>query len=132
MGVKLTKMSQTANEILAVYILVELFEFGSSWYNIRLNAAQLTNFQQVVYHRSIAISYALTILIGSFGLWAIDLLNVNIFEYVGLLFVMLWLRDAIDALITKGYMLMVYRRHERKLRKEALALNGQQQSSIAK
>lgn len=129
MGAIIT-VTQTANEILAVYILAMLFEFGSSWYSIKMNAQQLTPFQQATYHRSIAISYALTILLGSFGLWGIGLMHLNILEYIGAVFVIYWLRDIINALITKCYMLIVYRHHERKLRKEALTTNGQQQSSI--
>lgn len=120
------RMLQSTSEILAVYTITELLEFSSSWYSIRDNAAQLTSFQQATYYHSIAISYGITILLGSFGLWGISLIsNINIFEYIGLLVLMLWLRDIIDSLIVKAYMIAVYKRHERKLRKEALATNGQ-------
>ena len=98
-------------KIMAIYLMVELFEWSSSIAGIYDNQQQITKFQAKTYAKSITYSYILTIILGLLGLYILSFFEMSIWIYLMILFFMLWTRDALTALIIKSYMLEEYKKH---------------------
>lgn len=93
------------------YIIVELFEWSSTLYGINGSKQGLTKFQYKVYILEITYSYALSIILGSIGLWLMikfaDLNNILL--VIGCLFTIMWIRDIISSFLDKMLMKKAYK-----------------------
>lgn len=106
-------------KLIIVYILVEIFEWFSSW-------GSLAQQKQPAYIKhinisSMCLSYLLNIILGTVGLCLID--NFKLVTFIVSFILVLWIRDIITGILTKLFMMFqykLYRKYQAKKLKERL------------
>lgn len=93
------------SKFILLYVIVEIFEWLSSW-------GSLAQQKQPTYAKHINISgmclsYLLSIVLGSIGLYYLSSLKLGYF-IVGII-LLLWIRDIIAGIITKLFMIFQYK-----------------------
>lgn len=93
------------SKLILLYIVVEIFEWFSSW-------GSLVQQKQPTYAKHINISgmclsYLLNIIIGSVGLYYLS--NFKLIYFIVGIILLLWLRDIVAGITTKLFMIFQYK-----------------------